>query len=72
MLPVLVLAAFLLWQTVPTRIRGRLKPGTEVFLLVPVVVLGAWLAFALGGLVETLLLGGNYRGWLLVCPRSHV
>jgi phosphate transport system permease protein len=64
-LPVLILAAFLLWQTVPTRIRGRLKPGTEVFLLVPVVVLGAWLAFALGGLVETLLLGGNYRGWLL-------
>ena len=71
-LPVLILAAFLLWQTVPTRIRGRLKPGTEVFLLVPVVVLGAWLAFALGGLVETLLLGGNYRGWLLVGPRSHV
>ena len=34
-------------------------------MLVPVVVLGAWLAFALGGLVETLLLGGNYRGWLL-------
>ena len=64
-LPVLILAAFLLWQTVPTRIRGRLKPGTEVLLLVPVVVLGAWLAFALGGLVETLLLGGNYRGWLL-------
>ena len=64
-LPVLVLAAYAVWRAVPTRIRGRLVPGTEVFLLLPVVVLGAWLAFALGGLVETLLLGGSYRGWLL-------
>ncbi len=64
-LPVCILAAFLLWQTVPSRIRGQLKQGIEVFLLVPVVLLGAWIAFALGGLVETLLLGGNYRGWLL-------
>ena len=31
----------------------------------PVVVVGAWLAFALGGLVEARLLGGDYRGWLL-------
>ena len=49
----------------PRRIRGRFKTGTEVFLLVPVVLAGAWIAFALGGLVEALLLGGNYRGWLL-------
>jgi phosphate transport system permease protein len=64
-LPVCVLLAYGLWSVVPTRIRGRLRPGTEVFLLIPVVVLGAWLAFALGGLIEALLLGGSYRGWLL-------
>ena len=45
--------------------RGRFKTGTEAFLLVPVIVLGIWAAFALGGLVEMTLLGGNYRGWLL-------
>ncbi|HSE96298.1 MAG TPA: ABC transporter permease subunit [Methylomirabilota bacterium] len=63
--PVMVLAALLVWRLVPVAVRGRFRSGTEVFLLLPVVVLGLWLAFALGGLVETLLLGGNYRGWLL-------
>jgi phosphate transport system permease protein len=46
-------------------VRGRFKTGTEVFLLIPVVVLAIWASFALGGLVEMTLLGGNYRGWLL-------
>jgi phosphate transport system permease protein len=63
--PVLVLAALLAWRLVPAGIRGRFRSGTEVFLLVPVVILGLWLAFALGGLVEASLLGGDYRGWLL-------
>jgi phosphate transport system permease protein len=64
-IPVLVLSALLAWRLVPAGIRGRLRSGTEVFLLVPVVILGLWLAFALGGLVEAALLGGDYRGWLL-------
>jgi phosphate transport system permease protein len=29
------------------------------------MLVGAWIALALGGLVETRLLGGDYRGWLL-------
>ena len=64
-LPVCVLAAYFAWRTVPRSIRGRFKTGTEVFLLIPVVVAGVVLAFALGGLVEAVLLGGSYRGWLL-------
>ena len=63
--PVCVLGAYFAWRTVPLRIRGRFKTGTEVFLLIPVVIAGVWLAFSLGGLVETVLLGGSYRGWLL-------
>jgi phosphate transport system permease protein len=62
---VCILAAFLLWRLLPVGARTWLRPGTEVFLLVPVVVLGAWVAFVLGGLVETRLLAGDYRGWLL-------
>ncbi|HEY7653676.1 MAG TPA: ABC transporter permease, partial [Methylomirabilota bacterium] len=62
---VCVLAAYFAWRMVPRPIRGRFKTGTEVFLLIPVVVAGVALAFALGGLVETVLLGGSYRGWLL-------
>jgi phosphate transport system permease protein len=62
---VCILAALLLWRLLPLHVRTRLRPGTEVFLLLPVVVVGAWLAFSLGGLVEGRLLTGDYRGWLL-------
>jgi phosphate transport system permease protein len=64
-LPICILGAYFAWRTVPRGIRGLFKTGTEVFLLIPVVIAGVWLAFALGGLVESLLLGGSYRGWLL-------
>ena len=64
-LPPVTLAALLGWRTVPIGIRGRLRAGTEVLLLLPVVIAGVGIAFALGGLVEAALLGGNYRGWLL-------
>src|SRR4029453_8641160 len=64
-LPLAILAAYAGWRFVPGPVRNRFKTGTEVFLLVPVVLAGAWAAFALGGLVEATLLGGNYRGWLL-------
>ncbi len=64
-LPPAILAAYSLWRLAPRPVRGRFKTGTEVFLLIPVVLGGAWMAFALGGLVEATLLGGNYRGWLL-------
>jgi phosphate transport system permease protein len=64
-LPVVIVVTLLAWQLVPIGVRGRVKAGSEAFLLIPVVVAGVWLALVLGGLVEDLLLGGNYRGWLL-------
>jgi phosphate transport system permease protein len=64
-LPVCIVGAFFAWRALPQALRGRFRTGTEVFLLIPVVIAGVWLAFALGGLVETLLLDGSYRGWLL-------
>ncbi len=64
-LPVVILAAYCLWRLVPLRIRGHFKTGTEAFLLIPVVLGGVWLALAAGGLVEAVLMQGNYRGWVL-------
>jgi phosphate transport system permease protein len=61
---VAIMAALLVWQLVPLTIRGRLRNGTEILLLVPVVVGGLWAAFALGGLLEAAVLGGSYREWL--------
>jgi phosphate transport system permease protein len=60
-----ILGALLSWRLLPGEVRGRVRPGIEVALLVPAVIAGAWIAFALGGLVELRLLGGDYRGWLL-------
>jgi phosphate transport system permease protein len=64
-LPMVIVLALLAWRMVPIGIRGRVTAGSEVFLLVPVVVVGVWLALVLGGLIETVLLGGSYHGWLL-------
>jgi phosphate transport system permease protein len=63
--PLLILTALLLWQRLPRTARGKFRQGTEVFLLIPVVLVGAWIALVLGGLVEQRLLAGDYRGWLL-------
>jgi phosphate transport system permease protein len=60
----LVLATLGLWRSVPERWRSRLTPGTEVFLLIPVVVVGLWLSFQLGGWIEAGVLHGDYRTWL--------
>src|SRR5438034_664073 len=64
-LPVVILAAYTLWRLVPLHLRARFKIGTGAFLLVPVVLAGIWIALGLGGLVENLLMQGNYRGWVL-------
>src|SRR5262249_59957577 len=68
-LGVAIVAALLVWQLVPLSVRGRLRSGTEVVLLVPVVIAGLWAAFALGGVLEAGLLGGNYREWLVSALR---
>jgi len=62
---VAILVALALWRLVPAPTRGRMRPGTEVFILLPVVVGATAVAFALGGLIEARLLGGDYRSWLL-------
>jgi phosphate transport system permease protein len=60
-----ILAALLVWRALPLVIRGRMRPGGEALLLVPVVIVAVWLAFVVGGFVEARLLAGDYRGWLL-------
>ena len=52
------------WRLLPGTWRSRLTPGTEVFLLIPVVIGGLWLSFACGHWIDHALLGGDYRMWL--------
>jgi phosphate transport system permease protein len=65
LIPGLILLAVFGWRFVPQAIRRRVRPGTEVAILIPVAILGGWLAFGLGGVVERLFLSGDYRGWFL-------
>ena len=61
----LILSSAFCWRFVPAGVRARIRPGTEVALLIPIVILGGWISFQLGGAVERLLMSGDYRGWLL-------
>jgi phosphate transport system permease protein len=60
----LVLVVLAAWRALPGEWRVKLRPGTEVFLLMPVVLAGLWLSFQLGYWIERGLLGGDYRSWL--------
>jgi phosphate transport system permease protein len=60
-----ILAALLAWRSLPRRWRRGVRPGGEVFLLIPATLLGGWLAIQLGGVVEARWLGHDYRVWLL-------
>jgi phosphate transport system permease protein len=61
----LILTAVVGWRAVPLAFRQRFKHGSEVWLIIPVVLIGTTLAFWLGGRVESGMLGGDYQSWLL-------
>jgi phosphate transport system permease protein len=63
--PALILLAVGGWRFAPPAFRRRVKAGSEVGVLIPVMVVALLLSFQLGGLVERWLLQGDYRPWLL-------
>jgi phosphate transport system permease protein len=52
------------WNGLPKGWSGRARAGTEIGLIVPLLLLGAGLAMVLAPLVETTLFGGDARLWL--------
>jgi phosphate transport system permease protein len=65
LVPAIVVLASWTWRQMPRRIAVWLPERTEIILLVPVTLMGGWLAFELGPFVETHLMGGSFREWLL-------
>jgi phosphate transport system permease protein len=59
-----ILAAAGAWSLMPARLRWALRPGAELAVLVPLVLVGGAAALALGAGLERLLPGGDYRAWL--------
>ncbi len=58
-----ILTVFI-WQYVPRGIKGRFKIGSELFLLIPVIIIGVLVSFWLNSPIENFLFGGNYKEWL--------
>ena len=61
----LILAAVAGWRMLPLGFRQRFKHGSEVALIIPVVLAGGALSFWLGARLEKSVLGGDSQAWLL-------
>ena len=64
LLPAFGTAGFLLWERLPRRLRGRLRPGMEIALILPLLLLGGWFCLSIGPWVEAGVFGGDLRTWL--------
>jgi phosphate transport system permease protein len=62
--PCVLVAAVLLWNRLPRRLRSRVREGGELVLVVPLVALGFWLSLQLGPWVEATFLEGSYKQWV--------
>jgi phosphate transport system permease protein len=63
-LPLFGTSGFLLRRVLPPMLRPRLAVGTEILLIVPLMIAGAWVALAAAPAVEALLFGGDASRWL--------
>jgi len=63
LLPVGVLLFALLWQFTPKAIRHKIPDGWEGALLIPVLLLSGWFAFAVSVPLEAAWFGGSLRDW---------
>ena len=64
LLPLFGTAGILLWERLPRSFAERLKPGMEVLLILPMLLVGAWLALQIGPPVEAWLFQGDLKLWL--------
>ena len=57
-------AGVLLWRALPRRVTGRLRVGTELLVILPLLLLAVWVSVLIGPTVESWLFGGDARLWL--------
>jgi len=65
LMPLFGVSGILIWRLLPKTVSRRLPAGSEIALILPLLVLGGWAAFTIGPYVETNLLGTDMRQWLL-------
>ncbi|MGH9335863.1 MAG: ABC transporter permease subunit, partial [Vicinamibacteria bacterium] len=63
-LPLFGTSGVLLWERLPDAVLKRLGPGMEVFVIVPLLLVGGMVALWIGPVVERLAFGADFKGWL--------
>ncbi|HHT9136025.1 MAG TPA: ABC transporter permease subunit [Candidatus Wunengus sp. YC60] len=59
-----IAAAFYIWKSIPARIKGGYRHGTETLFLIPFIIGAVYASVQLSGVFETVFFGGDYRQWL--------
>ncbi|MCB1648396.1 MAG: ABC transporter permease subunit [Pseudomonadales bacterium] len=62
--PVSILLAAFVWTRLPEHIRFRVPEGWEAALLIPVILIVAYLSFLLAAPIELLFFDGDMRSWI--------
>jgi phosphate transport system permease protein len=63
-LPLSGTSGFLLWNVLPYALRRRVKVGAELLVILPLLIIGGWVAFTIAPLCEAWVFGGDAREWL--------
>jgi phosphate transport system permease protein len=61
--PVSVAVTAMIWQYLPAAMIRRLRPGTESFILIPIIIGAAWICLGLNQPIESILFGSDYKAW---------
>ena len=64
LLPAFGTAGVLFRDRLPQKVARRLRPGMEVLLILPLLLLGAFVALKLGPLLDRALFHGDFKLWL--------
>lgn len=63
-LPASMVLASYVWHLLPGAVTGRIPPGWEAALLMPVIIASVWLVFQIGHPIEAVLFGGDMPNYL--------
>jgi phosphate transport system permease protein len=64
LLPMFGTGGVFVWRLLPRRFTRSVRPGTELALILPLLVAGGWVASLLSPGVEAEFFGGDIRAWL--------
>ncbi len=64
LLPLFGTAGVLVWHALPRRVSRRLRTGSEVLVIIPLLIAGVWVATFLGPIIEARFFGGEAQLWL--------